>query len=856
MKKNILKYILPPTFTLIILLGIFFVKNIFPFGSGNISSCDMSQLFVPMYTHLYDALHGTKSLLFDWYSAGGNNMAGLVSFIGLLNPINLLFFLFVPRKNILEYMSIYFILKMALSSFTMSFYLTKRYIKLETFWHVIFSLIYVFSGYVLQYYTNINWLDFTILFPLLILSLDRLLKTGKYGYYILTYSLCLVTNIYLSFMVTIFIILYAGLYTLIVMPKKSRKKHILIFAIGSVISLLLSAFITLPAILQMVFSIRSIASLSFFREAINLPSAFNKIFILLCLELPFILMFKLSKKQNKTSTFLLASTFLVLMPIFIERINLIWHTGSYVIFPTRFGFIISFMLISCGAYYLTHFYKKEEMKNNIIYTLICISLLVLLAILSFVNYTNINWQAITMGIFDTKLEILYFLTFIFIVAFLYWYILKIKHNTLKKALIISTIAFEIIFISFGFIGSKTDNLIKEIYSEHDSIYIKDILTIKNELDIPYNNLSRIKFKDLIFSSNYPYISETCSFSNWTNMISEPTFYLNQKLGYPYNYTRLLDYGGTIFSDALLNYNYTISKSKLPEELYEEIDSSENFYLYKNKISMPFGITINKNLENLECKNPLQYQNEIYKTLFNENLIDITQFTETLNVNEKSILYAYYLPSQTTDITYKVNGKEISSIKNKNVTNYQKAYGGIIELGIFNNQTIYLEIDSKENINKKDILLGIMPISKLNKISKIDYNHAQNIKTENSSLTMNITSEKPNEILFLPISYDLGWNAYINGEKVQIISLLDNSLIGIKLKNGFNNITMDFFPSGMKLGIVISILGIIILTIYHFIKNKLEFLGKIVLYIFYGILLLVFLVVYIFPILYNIFVLIR
>lgn len=125
-------------------------------------------------------------------------MAGIASFIGLLNPLNL-FFYFVPRENILEYMSIYLVIKMMLSNFAMSIYLSKTYKNLNIFYHIIFSLLYSFSGYVLQYYSNINWLDFTILFPLLILSLNRLLKSGKYGYYILLYMFCLISSIYVIY---------------------------------------------------------------------------------------------------------------------------------------------------------------------------------------------------------------------------------------------------------------------------------------------------------------------------------------------------------------------------------------------------------------------------------------------------------------------------------------------------------------------------------------------------------------------------------------------------------------------------------------------------------------------------------
>ena len=167
----------------------------------------------------------------------------------------------------------------------------------------------------------------------------------------------------------------------------------------------------------------------------------------------------------------------------------------------------------------------------------------------------------------------------------------------------------------------------------------EYLHLHLELNLKHNNIARTKCKDFIFSSNFPYLLGTSAFSNWTNMIGEKIFNLSYMLGYSSNYTRLLDCGGTAFSDALLNYKYTISKNELPHILYDKIDQTADFKLYKNKISIPFGISVSNKLSNLSYENPFQYQNEIYQELFNENLIDIIPFSNEVAITEKSILYA-------------------------------------------------------------------------------------------------------------------------------------------------------------------------------------------------------------------------
>ncbi len=68
-------------------------KKVWPFGSMVIDIGDMAEQCVPMYTHLWDVLHGQKSLLFDWSTGCGNNMAGVVLHFGSISPFNIFSFL-------------------------------------------------------------------------------------------------------------------------------------------------------------------------------------------------------------------------------------------------------------------------------------------------------------------------------------------------------------------------------------------------------------------------------------------------------------------------------------------------------------------------------------------------------------------------------------------------------------------------------------------------------------------------------------------------------------------------------------------------------------------------------------------
>ena len=59
---------------------------------------DMMEQCVPVYIHLWDAIHGRKSLLFDWNTGFGNNMVGVVLHFGLISPFNIIFYSLNVRR--------------------------------------------------------------------------------------------------------------------------------------------------------------------------------------------------------------------------------------------------------------------------------------------------------------------------------------------------------------------------------------------------------------------------------------------------------------------------------------------------------------------------------------------------------------------------------------------------------------------------------------------------------------------------------------------------------------------------------------------------------------------------------------
>ena len=119
-------YVLPGAITLVVMCIVLIFKGIWPFGANRIDYYDNMQQVAPLYSHLWDVLHGEASLWFDWYTGLGTNVSMSVSAFSMLSPFNLLL-LIVPRNLILESMSIYTIVKMVFMAVAMYAYINRKF---------------------------------------------------------------------------------------------------------------------------------------------------------------------------------------------------------------------------------------------------------------------------------------------------------------------------------------------------------------------------------------------------------------------------------------------------------------------------------------------------------------------------------------------------------------------------------------------------------------------------------------------------------------------------------------------------------------------------------------------------------
>lgn len=100
------------------------------------------------------------------------------------------------------------------------------------------------------------------------------------------------------------------------------------------------------------------------------------------------------------------------------------------------------------------------------------------------------------------------------------------------------------------------------------------------------------------------------------------------------------------------------------------------------------------------------------------------------------------------------------------------------------------------------------------MENIDF-HADGSTFSTSEITGNVAAVKDG-VLFLSIPFEKGWTAFVDGEKTEILQA-DTGFSGIRLTKGKHEIVLRYFTPGLKIGLILAGLGILMLLIYSAVR---------------------------------------
>ena len=88
----------------------------------------------------------------------------------------------------------------------------KKSYKRSDFSTAAFGVIYCMCGWFIAYYWDLMWIDAMVLFPIVILGIERIIDSRKPVTFIIALSLTLITNYYMGYMVCLFSVIYFLVY--------------------------------------------------------------------------------------------------------------------------------------------------------------------------------------------------------------------------------------------------------------------------------------------------------------------------------------------------------------------------------------------------------------------------------------------------------------------------------------------------------------------------------------------------------------------------------------------------------------------------------------------------------------------
>jgi len=830
-------YIVPPLLAGALMMTVYFLNGIFPFGDGSIVYHDMGQGNLPMYYSAWDVLHGGGSFLFNWNTAGGIFASN--SLTVLLSPVNVIFLLLCPRSSILENMSFFVMLKIMIAAFTAMVFFSKKF-KISAYWKVIFSILYAFNAYVLQYYTNNSWLELVAAFPLILLALDTLFTRRKIAPYVLILSYCLITQLYISYMIYIYLFLVGGLYILMLIPKETQKTAIWNFGLGSVLALLLSAASAAPTYFSMTASSRFQSARNYFQivstSTANVWSKRGMLVILTALPLAIFLLSLLKFRSEKRKLgFALLAVLVCALPVFFENINLIWHMGTYVNFSMRFAFMFHFTLLAAACFALERFGGSlffGGKKLSIAAGVFVPALLIPLA--AYGMYARLYSDESVHSMIEKANSGVFLIIF---AAFLVSYLALMRCGAKKLACVLIAV---VAVFETGFFVDRAFSHGKPRVAEFSLDFVGDCDLIYEELSLPRDNLSRVKNIDSSLNTNYPLLLNYPSMSNFTHIIPATIKLSMGKIGYSNVYTRILDPGGTLFSDALLGIRHVLSKNAIVgNDAYRFMGEVGGYSLYECGYKMPFGVVASPEITRPDIfgQNVFETNNNIAAALtgldgplfeFPEAQRDDSggSITYTFRVDERSELYAIFSAmKRRKGIRVYVNGDPVPvpSLGDQMNTRYSATFNnGILNLGTFEDEDVLVKIELIDRELTPDNLRARFALLPRDRLAALCESQAGRTTATagKRSLSAAAYSESGGGVLFLPVVYDEGWSCTVNGKPAEVREAL-GTFIAVELERGENQVELRFFPQGMKIGAAVSILSLlalIFIVLYNKVKN--------------------------------------
>ena len=808
------------------MFALFVGNRIYPFGNRTFICSDMLHQYVPFLQEFVRMIKRGDGLDYSWYVGLGSNFLSLYVYY-LASPLNWLVFLF-PEKLIIEFMSYIVIIKIGLAGLTSCIYLRsraseKRDPRLVLYGSFIVSIFYAMSAFIAAYNFHVMWMDCIVLFPLIMMALERLVKKGKMGLYVITLGLCIITNFYLSIMICMSLVLY---FIYLFLTEKKSFSMIWKFALGSLLAGGLAGALLVPQVRALMtthfgdmdfpkkwdtyFSVldvlaRHCAIIKTERELEHWPNIYCGVMVLLMVPL-YAVNEKIPAKKRFCS-FALAGLFLA--SFCTNILDFIWHGFNFPdSLPARQSFVyILIILVMCYECFM----HLDGLNKGMVLKAYLGAVAFLLFVEKCVDVDDFHYWTIYCNI--AILTIYAVCLYVFLAK-------KGKVRYVVACLAIVTALGEAAG-NMGYSSVATTDRSRpfNVLMGYEDLYERNQASkegfLRAEKLMPYTK------NDGVWGG-YPSASVFSSTMNSRVM----DFYV--KLGLQHSKVYYSYGGATPITSALLSVGYHIADSdQLEDELHHLVDEENGHYLYELNYAVPFGFVAPADFELPDGINDkgVILQNKLARALgaYDAMLVKKDSTVDgddvLFTVPQDGIYYGYVTNSGTKKI--KMTGDGMDTVNYKDLKSGVLFYLGSLK----EDQTVRFSNDDSDDktpkismsVYKLDMNAVEIAIDTMRKQTMTD------VQIESKKVTGKVTLEEAGRLI-LSIPVDEGWKAWINGAETKTGSF-GNALIAIDLEPGTYDVRLEYEPVGKKLGLAVSAVTLFITVLIFGLPAILRRKGK-------------------------------
>ena len=830
---------------------------------------DLFEIYVPVIRNFCRNIMSGQNIYYSWNNSLGMNTSVMLSFYGAYNPLNILYLIFYKvDPNVITALTV--ILKAGLAALTFQLF-EKKVLKVDGLMSVVFSVLYALCSFQVAYgIVNIIWTDALYILPLVFLSLYILREKGNPIPLTLSYAYIFIIQPYMGFVVGIFSFVYFIISIFLSERKVKLYKYILGFTISVIIAILLSSATWLPALYQL--SKSGIASSEGFASfGINPLDVYNQLFFgnnnsivecmpnIYCGVLSLILLpiFFIDKKNDMKSKIKGGILLLILvLSCLILPLYKVWCAFDAPDgWPFRFSFCLSFIIVTLAAIESKHL---KEVKYKVIFAVAGIDIAIYVIEIFLLRRANIIYPIN---------NFLYLLINIGIIFAWIGAVYLIKKNAEDEKKLNGAILLFVLLAVFECVGNGFSSYYKgeNYYTVPETNETQFYSWYENQKQL----MEYIKNDDSFFRVNFmaDYLYNSDSFTGYNGLSDFSTSEnihvrdaLN-KMGFAATRKVTRNFGITPVTKMLLGVKYD-ADCYLPHsgsDIIPPLQISD----YPYALSLGYMVDENVSDFSFSSGNAFENLNDIIscmtgeekhifekidkdKVLVEEEGIELKKsdngYLLKNSANEFESFIVFDAESEILDkdlyIYFDNYSSELTGYSMITMDGFENRHenGGVLsrsyikpferynDLNVLTKQIRIFANGVAEQSIKDYYIARLNEETFIDAFEKLSDEQLEIVKLTNTNIKGKVEVKNDNELLFTSIPYDDCWNVKVDGNDAEIISLLNDAFIGVRIPKGNHSIEFSYKVLGLKGGIVASLVGLACLAmmiVFVIISNRKE-----------------------------------